>query len=40
MNIKVSDKLTNQDNSVMWTNPILKTKLGKILLIFVVRQLL
>lgn len=33
MNIKINNNLINQDNSVMQTNPILKTKLGKILLI-------
>ena len=33
MSIKINDSNANQDNSVMWVNPILKTKLGKLLLV-------
>jgi len=33
MNIKLDDSISNQDNSIMWVNPILKTKLGKLLLV-------
>ena len=32
MNIKINDANANQDNSVMWVNPILKTKVGKLIL--------
>lgn len=33
MSIEINDSNANQDNSVMWVNPILKTKLGKLLLV-------
>lgn len=33
MNIKINDSISNQDNSKIWVNPILKTKMGKLLLL-------
>lgn len=33
MSIKINDTNANQDNSIMWVNPILKTKLGKLILV-------
>lgn len=33
MNIKINDANANQDNSVIWVNPILKTKVGKLILV-------
>lgn len=33
MKIELNDKISNQDNSRMWVNPLLKTKKGKVLLL-------
>ena len=33
MKIELNDKISNQDNSRMWVNPMLKTTKGKLLLL-------